>query len=65
VQGRGRESYRGKREITGGRKEEKGKKRGEGRVGGGAGQLAIFKNTVSNVWHSATLETTNVAHMPR
>ena len=26
---------------------------------------AFSKNKVSNVWHSATLETTNVAHMPR
>jgi hypothetical protein len=39
------------RERMGGRKEEKGKKRGKGRRG--AGQLAIFKTAFPNVWHSA------------
>jgi hypothetical protein len=46
-----------------GRKKKK-KKKG-GTVGGCAGQLGLFKNEISNVWHSATLENTNVAHMPR
>jgi hypothetical protein len=37
---------------NGGKKRREGKKKG-GRVGGGAGQLAIFKTAFSNVWHSA------------
>jgi hypothetical protein len=37
---------------NGGKKRREGEKKG-GRVGGGAGQLAIFKTAFSNVWHSA------------
>jgi hypothetical protein len=37
---------------NGGKKRREGKKKG-GRVGGGAGQLAIFKTAFPNVWHSA------------
>jgi hypothetical protein len=64
--GVGERAIAGERERMGGRKEEKEKKKGGGRPARwGANQLAIFKNKISNVWHSATLETTNVAHMPR
>jgi hypothetical protein len=55
--GEGERSITGQRERMGGRKEEKEKKK-EGRVGGGVGQLAIFKTGFSNVWHVAW-------HVPR
>jgi hypothetical protein len=64
VQGRGIESSRGREGKNGGKKRREGKKKG-GKGRWGAGQLAHFKNEISNVWHSATLETTNVARMPR
>ena len=54
--GEGESASAGERERMGGRKEGKGKKKGGGRVGGSAGQLGLFKNEISNVWHSATLE---------
>jgi hypothetical protein len=61
--GEGDRASAGERERMGEEKKER-KKKG-GRVGGGAGQRALFKIEFSNVWHSATLETTNVEHMPR
>jgi hypothetical protein len=58
-EGEGERASAGERERMGGRKEGKEKKRGKGRWE--CRPAGHFKNEISNVWHSATLETTNVA----
>jgi hypothetical protein len=61
--GEGERASAGERERMGAKKRREGKKRGKGRWRCNTGGL--FKIQFSNVWHSATLETTNVAHATR